>query len=51
VSLAQGGVGLGTMWGEQLARQMLSEAGFTSVDTKRISTDILNAYYVARKDE
>jgi SAM-dependent methyltransferase len=33
VSLAEGGTGLGTAWGEQLARRMLADAGFTSVDT------------------
>jgi hypothetical protein len=27
VSLADGGMGLGTMWGEQTARKMLGEAG------------------------
>jgi SAM-dependent methyltransferase len=32
VSLAEGGVGLGTAWGEQMARRFLAEAGFTSVD-------------------
>jgi SAM-dependent methyltransferase len=32
VSLAEGGAGLGTAWGEQTARQFLAEAGFTSVD-------------------
>lgn len=32
VSLAEGGRGLGTAWGEQQARQMLAEAGFTSVE-------------------
>jgi SAM-dependent methyltransferase len=32
VSLAHGGAGLGTAWGEQLARQMLAEAGFTWVE-------------------
>ncbi|HET7874059.1 MAG TPA: class I SAM-dependent methyltransferase [Methylomirabilota bacterium] len=32
VSLAEGGAGLGTAWGEQLARRMLGEAGFTSVE-------------------
>ncbi len=30
VSLADGGMGLGTMWGEQTAREMIGEAGFTS---------------------
>jgi SAM-dependent methyltransferase len=32
VSLAEGGTGLGTMWGERVARRMLAEAGFTSVE-------------------
>jgi len=32
VSLAEGGAGLGTAWGEQTARRMLAEAGFPSVD-------------------
>jgi SAM-dependent methyltransferase len=49
VSLAQGGTGLGTMWGEQLAKQMLGEAGFTTVETKRVPEDVFNVYYVARK--
>lgn len=32
VSLAEGGAGLGTAWGEQTARHMLEEAGFTSIE-------------------
>ena len=32
VSLAAGGAGLGTVWGEQTARRMLADAGFASVD-------------------
>jgi len=32
VSLAEGGAGLGTAWGEQQARRMLEEAGFSVVD-------------------
>ena len=31
VSLAQGGAGLGTVWGEQTARAMLADAGFGPV--------------------
>ena len=50
VSLALGGAGLGTMWGEQLARSMLADAGFTTVDMQRVDGDIMNAYYIARKD-
>ncbi len=32
VSLAEGGAGLGTAWGERTARQMLEEAGFPSIE-------------------
>jgi 2-polyprenyl-3-methyl-5-hydroxy-6-metoxy-1,4-benzoquinol methylase len=48
VSLAQGGAGLGTMWGQELALKMLAEAGFRDVELKRVDGDILNNYYVAR---
>jgi len=47
VSLADGGMGLGTMWGEQKARQMLADAGFTSVELKHVDGDIFNNYYIA----
>jgi SAM-dependent methyltransferase len=50
VSLALDGAGLGTMWGEQKANEMFGEAGFTSVETTRVPEDILNVYYVCRKD-
>lgn len=49
VSLAQGGAGLGTMWGEELATQMLTEAGFRDVATHRVDGDIANVYYVCSK--
>jgi 2-polyprenyl-3-methyl-5-hydroxy-6-metoxy-1,4-benzoquinol methylase len=49
VSLAHGGPGLGTMWGEQIACEILRDAGFASVDVKRVETDFLNSYYVARR--
>jgi SAM-dependent methyltransferase len=49
VSLALDGAGLGAMWGEQKAREMLAEVGFNSVETKRIDDDITTAYYVARR--
>lgn len=51
VSLAQGGAGLGAMWGEQKARQMLAEAGFTVVDVKKIEGDFFNNYFIATKDQ
>jgi SAM-dependent methyltransferase len=47
VSLALDGAGLGAMWGEQKAREMLAEAGFTQVAVKRIENDHFNGYYVA----
>jgi SAM-dependent methyltransferase len=49
VSLADGGMGLGTMWGEQTARKMLGEAGFTSVEAAHLDGDIVNAYIIATK--
>lgn len=49
VSLAQGGEGLGAVWGEQLARQLLADAGFTAVETMQVAGDMLNCYFVARK--
>lgn len=49
VSLADGGMGLGTMWGEQTARTMLIEAGFTSVKVVHLDGDIVNAYIIASK--
>jgi ubiquinone/menaquinone biosynthesis C-methylase UbiE len=49
VSLALGGEGLGTMWGQQKARELLKEAGFTSVDEKFVEGDIMNVYYICRK--
>jgi SAM-dependent methyltransferase len=48
VSLAQGGDGLGAMWGEQRARELLAEAGFTSVDVHLLGHDPFNAYFVVR---
>ena len=50
VSLALDGEGLGAMWGEQKAQQMLANAGFTNVEVKRVASDLFNNYYVARKD-
>ena len=48
VSLAQGGDGLGAMWGEQKARELLAEAGFGSVDVHLLEHDPFNAYFVVR---
>jgi 2-polyprenyl-3-methyl-5-hydroxy-6-metoxy-1,4-benzoquinol methylase len=48
VSLGQGGAGLGTVWGVELAEQMLGDAGFTRVERCDVPADPFNAYVVAR---
>jgi SAM-dependent methyltransferase len=48
VSLADGGMGLGTMWGQQTAQNMLAAAGFTSVEIAHIDSD--STYIIASKD-
>ncbi len=49
VSLAAGGEGLGTMWGEEKTREYLERAGFRSVETRRLAHDFQNNWYVVRK--
>jgi hypothetical protein len=49
VSLALDGEGLGTMWGERQARELLAEAGFPEVNVEHVEGDIFNNFYVARK--
>jgi SAM-dependent methyltransferase len=49
VSLAEGGAGLGTVWGIQLARRMLNEAGFSSVEIVD-SPRPQNCIFVCRKE-
>jgi len=49
VSLALNGEGLGTVWGEQKARELLTEAGFKRIDVEHVEGDIFNSYYVCRK--
>jgi hypothetical protein len=50
VSLAEDGMGLGAMWGEQKAREMLGDAGFTSVEAVHVNGDVLNTYFIAAKN-
>ena len=38
VSLAQGGAGLGAVWGEETAREMLPAAGFVASKATRCRT-------------
>jgi hypothetical protein len=49
VSLAQGGEGLGAMWGEEKTREYLHKAGFHSIETNQLAHDIMNNWYVVRK--
>jgi 2-polyprenyl-3-methyl-5-hydroxy-6-metoxy-1,4-benzoquinol methylase len=49
VSLAQGGEGLGAMWGEEKAKEMLKEAGFTKVVVEQLPHDFQNYYYIVTK--
>lgn len=49
VSLAQGGEGLGAMWGEEKTREYLQKAGFRSITTHRLAHDIQNNWYVVTK--
>jgi ubiquinone/menaquinone biosynthesis C-methylase UbiE len=50
VSLAANGAGLGTMWGEEKAREMLQEAGFTKISVKKLPHDFQNIYYIIQKN-
>jgi SAM-dependent methyltransferase len=49
VSLAAGGEGLGTMWGEEKAREYLTRAGFRSITAHRLEHDIQNIWFVATR--
>lgn len=49
VSLAQGGMGLGTMWGREKAMEMLNEAGFKNIEIKNFEHDFQNDYYIIKK--
>jgi 2-polyprenyl-3-methyl-5-hydroxy-6-metoxy-1,4-benzoquinol methylase len=48
VSLAQGGEGLGAMWGEEMTREYLTHAGFGAIEKHELAHDIQNNWYVVR---
>lgn len=48
VSLAYDGAGLGTVWGEQVACEMLREAGFASIEVNEVEQDPFNLVYVCQ---
>ncbi len=49
VSLAQGGEGLGAMWGREQAVELMGAAGFGTVEVHTLPHDPQNCYYVCRK--
>jgi SAM-dependent methyltransferase len=49
VSLAQGGVGLGSGWGHEMATEMLMKAGFSDVHITETPKDPFDNIYVARR--
>jgi SAM-dependent methyltransferase len=49
VSLGQGGLGLGTMWGWETAESMLRSAGFGRVERHVLPHDPMNVWFVARR--
>lgn len=50
VSLAEGGAGLGAMWGVELAEQLLREAGFDTINIERLPHDVQNCYFIMTKE-
>ncbi len=51
VSLAHGGAGLGTAWGEQRARRMLADAGFGEIDVHDAPGDPVDGVFVTRRPD
>jgi len=51
VSLACDGAGLGTVWGEELALEMLATAGFVDIEVHEAPGDPMDSVYVAHKPE
>ena len=49
VSLAHGGAGIGTVFGERLARQLLADAGFEIVAVEAAPGDPADGVYITRK--
>lgn len=49
VGLSGGGAGLGMMWGQEQAREMLTAAGFSRVSVEKIPNDPFNLHFLCRK--
>jgi 2-polyprenyl-3-methyl-5-hydroxy-6-metoxy-1,4-benzoquinol methylase len=50
VSLSADGMGLGAVWGEEKAIEMLKDAGFSSVTIQQLNHDFLNNFYIVKKN-
>lgn len=50
VSLAADGMGLGAVWGEEKALEMLKNAGFSRVKIQHLDHDLLNNFYIVKKN-
>lgn len=48
VSIGQGGLGLGTMWGWETAEAMLRNAGFRQIERNSFPHDPMNVWFVSR---
>lgn len=51
VSLSGNGAGLGTMWGEEMAIEMLNRAGFDKIEIHQLAHDFQNNFYVMTKQQ
>jgi 2-polyprenyl-3-methyl-5-hydroxy-6-metoxy-1,4-benzoquinol methylase len=49
VSLSQGGMGLGAMWGREVACDMLRAAGFSEIQVTQLPHDFQNNYFIASR--
>jgi 2-polyprenyl-3-methyl-5-hydroxy-6-metoxy-1,4-benzoquinol methylase len=49
VSPAVGGLGLGTMWGQEKAQELLQAAGFKHIEITQLPHDVMNDYYIIHK--
>jgi ubiquinone/menaquinone biosynthesis C-methylase UbiE len=49
VGMADGGAGLGMMWGREKAVQMLEKAGFSKIEVQEIPNDSFNLHFFCRK--
>ncbi len=50
ISIGQGGEGLGTMWGWEIAHKMLKNTGFSDVERHILPHDPMNVWFVSRKE-